>query len=346
MSARADSESGAAAVEMALSLIVLVPLMFYTLFLDDLLRFRLDAQEAALSTVWDTVNLDYSQAPKIGSSEDDKEGDKVGKMARLQFCDHTSAYDSFDEAYDCEGDRHHVAVSAHVCWMVGEAKQVSCWGPDKSVGTASDSTASGFGGQFTKGGMITCSARAAVLNYLLPQHFLQEFERGVEVTDKDKFKGSVHSNAGTANSQNAFLFGTERLAILTDTWALLDVPDLAPTSNNGQKKGPIYDRVANIYQGNPMYGLFAADATSFISQGYSDMLMPGLQFIADNPLTPNVSIAAGTDSSPPPPISIRQSSGTGSYYATPWLDWDQNRPQSTWNARGKYYMGCTEQEGC
>ncbi|HEY0093945.1 MAG TPA: hypothetical protein VGB96_06455, partial [Archangium sp.] len=52
---------GAAAVEMALSMLVFVPIFLYALFLDDLLRYSLDAQEAALSTVWDFTVQDYSR---------------------------------------------------------------------------------------------------------------------------------------------------------------------------------------------------------------------------------------------------------------------------------------------
>ncbi|NTX57583.1 hypothetical protein HR086_40425, partial [Myxococcus sp. CA039A] len=50
---------GAAAVETALCMLVIIPVFMYALFLDDLLRHTLDSQETALSTVWDYAVQDY-----------------------------------------------------------------------------------------------------------------------------------------------------------------------------------------------------------------------------------------------------------------------------------------------
>ena len=54
----------------------------------------------------------------------------VQSANRRKFCDHTSAYDSYDMAFDCSGREavaHHVgALAAHACWVSsGAAQQVS-----------------------------------------------------------------------------------------------------------------------------------------------------------------------------------------------------------------------------
>jgi hypothetical protein len=50
---------GAAAVETAVTMIVLVPLIFYTLFLEDMLAYKLENQEPGIVAAWDYTTNDY-----------------------------------------------------------------------------------------------------------------------------------------------------------------------------------------------------------------------------------------------------------------------------------------------
>ena len=139
MKFRFKSRRGGAAVELALSMLLIVPVFMYALFLDDLLRFTLDLQEAVLSTGWDFTIQNYNKAlpTKNGASQ-------VQSNARLMFCDHESGHEAFDgedgSSADCNGEEHHKHdVVAHICWLNGNAKQITCPDADTSVGALSDS---------------------------------------------------------------------------------------------------------------------------------------------------------------------------------------------------------------
>ena len=51
--------AGAAVVELAISMIVVVPVILYTLFLNDLLIYNLDWQEAVVTPAWDAQILTF-----------------------------------------------------------------------------------------------------------------------------------------------------------------------------------------------------------------------------------------------------------------------------------------------
>ncbi|QRN92891.1 hypothetical protein JRI60_27155 [Archangium violaceum] len=367
-SRRGPSARGAASVEMALCMLVIIPVFLYSIFLDDLLRYSLDQQEAALSTVWDLTVQDYV-----------KQGDPttVQHHARLMYCDHESGRDRYDKrasgtdangnafnSYaDCEGEDHHESLAAHQCWINPNAKQVTCTGPEKGAGSVNaDTLFNDYHGQFTQGGLYRCSARLVVENYLLPKSFLPEFsdDHGKVNLTKDQWQGtSIHDNAkqGTGGKDgNAYFIKEQRLAIITDTWALTDPADLNP----GQKRsGDMYARVANIYQNNANVGFtqMTASASSFFSSASGSLLNPGLvgslsspgnsnaeTMNADDPRQPNISIHP-TNGAPTQKID-QGKGGNQNYFNSEWRDWDQDRTQKTHQARGGYYMGCKNAEEC
>ncbi|MGV3621854.1 MAG: hypothetical protein ACO1OB_13605 [Archangium sp.] len=181
---------GAAAVETAVTTIVLVPLILYTLFLEDLLYYRLENQEPTIVAGWDYLTNNYMKA-----------GDKrdIGRLNRLKYCDHTAAYDSYEQPYDCTGtdtgpsgnedsgggsqsydvggsaggnDRgHHNATAAHQCWIVeGGADQVRCTVSKGNDATLFREQAAVLYSQsgWNQGGTVQCNARLGVMNYMLP----------------------------------------------------------------------------------------------------------------------------------------------------------------------------------
>ncbi|RYZ38164.1 MAG: hypothetical protein EOO71_25160 [Myxococcaceae bacterium] len=341
---------GAASVEMALSMIVLIPIFLYALFLDDLLRYSLDAQEGALSTVWDFTVQDYTKAPT-----------QVERFARLTFCDHESGIDRTnaiggDGSYlDCSDTDHHKSLVAHVCWMNDNAKQVTCTEGDKNAGSSIDPTHRGFQGEFTTGGLVRCSARAVVENYMLPEQFLPQFSKEKLVKKnwgKDNV-GAVHENSqagveGTGRTDgNAYFLKEQKMAILTDTWALTQEADTEP----GDKSGEIYDRVNFTYRRAPRYGIMAGDYATFSQKITQDLLSPLALAMGDSPLTPNVGIKPHTGSTPTPSIEISQEGRGGSsarYFTTEWRDWDSNKSMGIYQSgdRGDWYMGCKDAEKC
>ena len=156
---------GQAVVELSLLMIVIIPVIFYTLFLDDLLRHRLDLLESVLSSPFDYGAIDQQKS----------KGADLTHTEQLTWCDHTSLYNAHNKGADCDNSVHHKAFTAHVCWLVGDAQQVTCTN-DKSQGDI-DSNASDYNG----GGMVTCSAKAGVLNYFIAQQIF-----GGAFTKKDK----------------------------------------------------------------------------------------------------------------------------------------------------------------
>lgn len=181
---------GAAAVEMAVTTIVLVPLILYTLFLEDLLYYRLENQEPTIVAGWDYITNNYMKA----SAKRD-----IGRLNRLKYCDHSAAYDSYEQPYDCTGtdtgpngsedsgggettyesaggssggsdQGHHTATAAHQCWLVGDADQVRCTvskGNDAML-FRENSTMMFSQSGWNQGGTVQCNARLGVMNYMLP----------------------------------------------------------------------------------------------------------------------------------------------------------------------------------
>lgn len=243
---------GAAAVELAVTMVLLVPLILYTIFLEDLLSYRLENQEPTMTAGWDYITNDYMRADLRD----------IQKLNRYKFCDHTAAFDSFDVGYDCQGAElgggagatggtrgsHHQAGGAHQCWIVSGAEQVTC-GVDKTGGaiaTLVGTPATLFtGSPWNQGGVVTCTARLGVMNYMLPQKFMEWAGRN-DVTSKGRNNAgaganatftdidaattdnSVHGEAGA--SANAWILRTESFAVMADPWALNDIDDVDPMS--------------------------------------------------------------------------------------------------------------------
>lgn len=362
---RAASRRGAASVETAICMLVIIPVFLYSLFLDDLLRYSLDVQEAAISTVWDLTVQDYSTKGDPGT---------VQRHARLMYCDHESGKDRYDATTgdgkysDCEDTDHHKALSAHVCWLNDNAEQVTCEGPDKSVGDVNaDGLYNAYHSEFTNGGMYRCRAKAVVENYLLPKSFLPEFsdDDGEEHNlTKKRWTGDVHENSTKGKGGwegDAYYIKEQHLAILTDTWALTDAVNIEP----GQKDtgNALYQRVANVYQNPQNIGFteMNAQASNFFSTAMNNNLLspalvgglvapwPGSREIGgilkpDDPRQPNISIKAANGA---PTQTIDQGSeGSGTYFNSEWRDWDNDRTRKSYDKRGAYYMGCKNPEEC
>ncbi|MBE4747492.1 hypothetical protein G4177_04765 [Corallococcus sp. ZKHCc1 1396] len=344
---------GAASVEMALSMIVLIPIFLYSVFLDDLLRYSLDAQEGALSTVWDYTVQDFTKAPT-----------DVQRFARLTFCDHESGIDRPEAMTggkydDCEVPDHHKAVVAHVCWLNANAKQVTCQ-IDEGAGRSMDPRHQAFHSQYTRGGLVQCEARAVVENYMLPETFLPEFSK--EKLTKKQWQNdsanAVHDNAtageagaggmGGRIEGNAYFLKQQQMSVFTDTWALTQEADTEP----GDKSGEMYDRVNFTYRTSEGYTNVVSEYPTFMQNITQDLL--SMQYLplfgADNILTPNLAIKPHTGATMPS-IRVAQEGRGGSssnYFTTEWRDWESNKSENIYNNsdRGDWYMGCKEAEQC
>lgn len=335
-------------MEMAISMLIIVPVVLYALFLDDLLRYRLDAQEAATSSVWDLTDRSYQQR-----SSNPNDAAVIQHVDRLIFCDHSSAYDSFNQNQDCNDSRHHKAVAGHVCWLVSGSEQVTCTKADSKLGTDWGGgplmmPANDFASSYNQGGFFTCEAKESVLNYLIPKHFFTQFTH-VKLTDKKKFSGDVHKAAASASPNEVYPLPKEQLGLLADTWAMNDIPDIdaqKSMSYSGAQK-QFYDRVNTIYTKNLGYYAFMGTGMAFFVEAVGEGVLSPFYIqtpwgggMGDNPFKPHVSLKKQTGSSGGQKQSIDQGGSTASYFDTPW---DSNTGDSTYktiySSRGQYYLG-------
>jgi hypothetical protein len=206
---------GSAAVETAILMIVLIPLIMYTLFLEDLLAYKLDQEETVMSSAWDFANQDFRHVDRS------KLQDQVTSSDMQTYWDHTSSWNTYsDPNYDAKdpdgpaGKGHHQALTAHACWI--GAEEVSCK-VDSLVGM-------GIAGEFNfltstlgkGGGQSTCEAELGVQNYFIPQKFMQWWAH-VDMTEQKRWDGTnIHGNAPS----DAYHFPQEKFSVLSDSWAL------------------------------------------------------------------------------------------------------------------------------
>ncbi len=353
-------------VEMAISMLILVPIFLYFLMLNDMLFYRLNLQEAVISAQWDLTAQDYD------SNID--HADSVTRANRLLYCDHSAAYNAYDASKDCDDEQHHFALSAHQCWMPPGAKQVSCRKVDSNLLAsypADMGVSSAVHGAVTEGGrgggLYRCSARLAVINDRIAGKFMQKFS-SVNMIDTTKGKGkglftAHHTNGGDLTgsphsvSDNFFLYPVYRTAILTDTWAVNEPVDYDPNSEN--KNSDFFKRVKAAYEAPPFYMIFKAFSLIFTIKAWtSELIMYGFGLdIADT----NLALKHGSlrrsgnkygvpsgSSTRPGQVDVKEEGSSVKYDGIPWRDWEKDRYKKTYKSsdRGKWYMGCKKPQSC
>ena len=352
---------GAAAVEMALSMIVLVPVFLYALFLDDLLRYSLEAQEAPLSTVWDATVQDHDPP----SNQRGTPVASVQHNARLMFCDHESGQNRYDKRSnvtlpgggqesrlsDCADTDHHKALVAHVCWLNHghdqkgqQAKQVTCE-QKADGGTFGERLHDAFHAKYTRGGLVQCSARALVQNYLLPTQFLPEFSDVRLVNELWKGQGDqIHQNAIAGLTTNTYFLAQQQLSLLTDTWALTPPAHQRPDERYGSGgQLSLQQRADDVQKNHPGFEVLQEATNQFLRRLLQDKLAVPR---AGAPLVPALAIAPHGRSVKEPAESIREEGRSARYFHTEWRDWEGDYNKRTYEKRREGYLGCKLGEGC
>ncbi|SEU31773.1 hypothetical protein [Stigmatella erecta] len=336
-------QRGAASVEAALSMIIIIPTFMYALFLDDLLRYAADVQETVTSTPWDFTSQNYAHPEEGGTAQNGTKGGlaSVEHNARLMYCDHESSGDSYDRGQDCDSEDHHTALSGHVCWMNDGAEQVTCDAVDQSVGNISDWDFTRYKDDFATGGLYQCHAQAIVENYLMPKTFLQKFSQVDMSKENWKGKGTIHGNAQSGTDDTAYYLAKQHFALVTDTMALTYAGGGGELAvKPGEYSGDVYTRTESVFAENK-----EADEAFGAYKAFVDLLTSNelLQDVgSEDPKKPNVSMPAGGSATQ----SIEEDKGSRDYFATPWNDGAGDRHRETGEARGNHYMGCKTEEGC
>jgi len=334
MSQRTRRLRGQATVETAVLCIVLVPMLLYAFFLDDLLRYKLDLAEAVFASPWDYTTVNYEDPGDYAQGSGQT---SVQHNIRLGLCDHTTAYNSYDGSYECEGKGgngetsiHHVALSAHECWMVKpDAHQVDCNLINDSVGTEQlgQIFTSGIKDKVKAGGQVSCWGRLAVINYFLPQRVLQSFSQVVTTRTEQK-SGDVHElyKNNEVNTQNTYVLERQNMSLVTDTWAMTTIEDVDPA----KPSGVLFDRMSPGY-----FIPLTLPGFMFGMQAMSKQLLSPLAVFADNTrlgdlvLTPQMGFSTGAG----PKID--------DFYSSAWRDNGSNLTESSYNNRGNHYLGRT-----
>lgn len=324
LQSRRRRSRGQATVETAVLCIVLVPLLLYAFFLDDLLRFKLDLAEAVFSAPWDYTTVNYENP---GSFMAGAGSTSVQHNIRLGLCDHTTAYNSYDGSFECKDFHHHVSMSAHECWIVPGAHQVKCSIQDADVGTEQlgQTITTGIKDKVKQGGQISCNAQLAVINYYLPQKVLQDFSKVLTTRTEMQTNQDVHGVAAGMNAQNTYILEQQQFSLVTDTWAMTSVEDVDPDSPSGV----LFDRMSAGYP--QMFEGIAL--VTFPIQAMSDQLLSPIAVFADNTpmgdliFTPQL----GFSKSAPPTVN--------DYYSSAWDDNGNNQVEKSYNDRGNHYMG-------
>lgn len=331
---------GAATVEMAIAAVILVPTIMYTIFLEDLLNFKLEQYETISSPAWDYLSIDYNAPTTKGN---------IDGYARLTYCDHTSLYNSYDQPFEC-GDNHHngTVTAAHQCWIVAGAKQVYCsTSKDDYLGSSGSLLGlSTFNSQYNEGGVFNCNARLGVMNFFLPNKFFTWSEKrnagdkSYQVTTKNRYKSGddnrqnddAHGNAASGTGVDSagsgdIILAQQNFSVLHDPWAT----NYPPNTDGDNSQGKFHDRMKVYY-----------DAQGIMpGKGYLEGVQFGAQAVGDGVLGP-MAIMDGDGDDPITPTVAWKSENTRNVNSHTASGWEDDRQQSSYGSREDNYFGMEE----
>jgi hypothetical protein len=213
-------------VELAVFMVLLVPLAMYTLYLEDLLFYKLNQIEAVVASPWDAFHPDHRHGIRAKIEENTQ------RYNRLTYADHTSAWNTYaNSSQDTDDERHHQALAAHQCWMAEGGEQVTCKWQEQATGAETEPLLT----DLNRGGVMRCWARLGVQNYFLPEQFLHSARK---VFDKKRWTGgSFHGNA----LNDPFIFPRESSSIVHDSWALNFIKTTEGTPRQGNHEESYLD---------------------------------------------------------------------------------------------------------
>lgn len=221
-------QDGNAASELAVLMTVFVPVVMYSMMLNDMMHHRLDLQEVVISSAWDYTSFSYYRmdSGQISGSAD---------ALKLLWCDHSGSVDGESITDDCDGRSGDVdkkihgsdAVAAHRYWKGNGAEEINC-----SVDTnyrAGELKLIGFdpyldkATEFTSGGLVKCKAAVNVYNTFLPVDFNPtNSETPTKFATKERMEGEQLKQAENLNDNKDIDHWTYTYdyALMTDTWAI------------------------------------------------------------------------------------------------------------------------------
>lgn len=347
---RRRSARGQAAIELSLLGIVLVPIVLYVIFIDDLLRYKQDQQEGMVTTGWDfsTMNYDHQSSgsyPYVNNLQN-----VIQTYNRYAFGDHTMAEPAF---YDQNSNKehHHLGVGAHQCWLVGgKQNQITCTRIDGNAATNYFPDLAGNAQQRLRGqvmggnqgGLYSCKGKVGVINHWLPSGnmFFTKVElssrsyHGWNSAQKIGADGAGMHNVGFAagddSKTDSYHFPVDTYGMITHPFAMANHDDFNNYPKSFTHSGPLYARVNAIY-GAPLAKAAIVAGALYGVQAVARQLLNPLCLL-DGPagdllITPEVSFTSGYD----PRIN--------GFYSSQYWDFSSNHVSKNYQQRGKFYLG-------
>jgi hypothetical protein len=315
---------GAAAVELSLLMIVLIPTLMYTFFLEDLLFYKFDLEETVVSTPWDYTIGDWRE----------KSGQIAGNVqaaAMQTFWDHTSAWNSYEDPnYDAKETVHHEAMAAHQCWLAKGGEEVNC-SMQKSVGLS-------IQGQFimmNKGGLASCKAKLGVQNYFLANKIFGGYGKyelaGTKASGSANNEMKMHttgqSQIHAEAKQDPYLYPEMHFGLVVDTWALYKMKTM-DTDKHPMEQGQEFAKWVRIPYGTRFQ--------------YLDDARKYAQDAVDKEILSNAVLVDGLgDTIETPPVAWK-AAPERTFRSHHTSAWDDPKHQQTYNKLEERYMGLPE----
>ncbi len=297
-------ERGAAMVEFSVMMLAFVPLILLPMYFQDSLRFKLDAQEAVCSTVWDFAFANYetdtasSISGSIASSNQQVyanlwSGNKRDKPEKAgPWCDF-----AWENEISCTVDMG-FAAGAYSVPLFGLAED--------------------YHGAYTKGGLVTCQGNIAVENHYIPKQFNQNF------AEKELF----------AHGTDPLSLPVEKLGILVDPWTIHDPSD---AEEDGNGNDAFYERVDFLWKKPLTYQIFRGMWWIFVLKMMSKISLTAAAW--DDPTSLKMSTQHYSGDSYKT-RSVTVSGGRSNFYTNPFEDGENNEYQETFENRRAIYLGC------
>lgn len=320
---RLFDEHGGAMVELVVLMLVFVPLVMLPLYFEDSIQYKLNAQEAVFSTVWDFAYGDYS-TKTVSSLKGKIESDNKSIFANGLSGNKKAKHDPS-------------GPWANFRWTNDKPVQCSL----KETGFQAPPALVPLGNTFyrafsqNKGGLVECHGSVDVENYYIPHIFLPELSGRKNGEFFQEQKQWVHFDEGG----NDYSFG-----LLVDPWTISDPSDV----KQGKGNKPFMKRVKHCWgdltggtasASAVTWGVFSAFWGKYIAKAIQNkVILAGGAF--DVPPLGKLQVKHLADKKQSVPTAF----GQDKLYATPWLDGKQNTYKKTFSARGNYYLGCKRLE--
>ena len=321
MRTRKPARKGSAVTEFAILMLVFVPLILVPLYFQDAIRYKLSAQEAVYSTVWDFAFADYSKKdlPQVATG--------VTKANREIYANLRTA--------DRKAKTTPAGPWADFAWE----KELACVQDKGFAAGAYSFLAQSFHNSAvgTKGGLVTCSGAISVANHFVPKVFLPEFSRKSlldTTTTVGQRQAANNAQPGAAQpNPDAILYKEIQSGMLVDPWCIHDASD---AERDGDGNPSFKERVTEVWSGGYAWGTHLAFTTA-----WKILAVMGIQLVnpfidVDNPASVKLSSLHPADRQ----RSMSVSGGRSSFFVTPIDGPDGSKYRQTYEARTGLYLGC------